>query len=63
MTLIQLLIFNQTPILEWYVGRCGSKNIYPKDMCQQTIGLCVQNVITILGSMVNINGDAHMATQ
>jgi hypothetical protein len=24
---------DQAPIFEWYVVRCGSKNIYHKDMC------------------------------
>ena len=37
-----------------YVGRCGSKNGYQKDMCLEDIGLCAQNMITMIGSIVNI---------
>ena len=45
-----------TPICEWDVVRCGSKNGYQKDiMWLEEIGLCAQNLITILGSMVNIS--------
>jgi hypothetical protein len=47
---------NQTPIFEWYVIRWGSKNAYWKDMCSKKIGLCGQNMITILGSIVNMIG-------
>ena len=30
---------DQTPIFEWYLVRCGSKNRYQKDMCIEEIGL------------------------
>ena len=30
---------NRTPIFEWHVVRCGSKNGHPKDMCFREIGL------------------------
>ena len=43
-----------TPIFEWYVVMCGSKNRHPKDTCLKEIGLCVQNELTILGLVVNI---------
>ena len=45
-----------TPIFEWYVVRCGSKNIYQKDTCLKEIRLLAQNIITILGSIANIIG-------
>lgn len=38
---------NQAPIFKWYVVRCGSTNIFQKDMCSKEIGLCAQNVKTI----------------
>ena len=34
--------------------RCGLKNIYQKDMCLKEIGLHAQNIVIILGSIVNI---------
>ena len=46
----------QTPIFEWYVVRCGSKNRYQNDLCLKEIGLHAQNMVTILGSTVNIIG-------
>jgi hypothetical protein len=47
---------NQTPMFECYVVWCGSKNRYQKDMNLTEIGQCAQNMITILGSMVNSIG-------
>ena len=44
-----------TPILEWYVIWCGSKNGYQKDMSLKEIGLRAQNMITILGSISQHN--------
>ena len=38
---------NLTPIFEWYVVRCGSKNGYQEDMCLEEIGLRAQIIITI----------------
>ena len=32
----------------------------PKDMCFKEIGLCPQNLITILGLIVNILGGTYM---
>ena len=47
----------RAPIFEWYVVWCGSKNGYQKGiMCLKGIGLCVKNLITILGSTYNIMG-------
>ena len=36
-----------TPIFEWYVVICDSKNRYETDMCLKEIGLRAQNMITI----------------
>ena len=32
----------RTPIFEWYVDWCGSKNGYQKGTCLKDIGLCAQ---------------------
>lgn len=40
---------NQTPIF----GRCRCKDGHQKDMCLWEIGLCVQNLSIILGSILN----------
>ena len=40
---------NERPIFEWCVVSCGSKNEHQKEMCLKEIGLCAQNVRTILG--------------
>lgn len=51
---------NQTPIPEWHVIRCSSKTHTKKDMHLKEIGMCSQNIsqnmLTILGSIVNIIG-------
>jgi hypothetical protein len=47
---------NQTPIFEWCVARVGSKNGCPKDMSFEEIRLHAQNMMTILGSTMNIIG-------
>ena len=54
---------NQTPTVEWYVVRCGSLERYQKDMCLKETGLHAQNMITILGSIVNIIGWTSMIIQ
>ena len=43
-----------TPIFEWYVVRCGSKNGHHNIMCLQEIGLCAQNMLSILDSTTNM---------
>jgi hypothetical protein len=53
---------NWTPIVEWCVVKCGSKNGYPKDMCLEKIGLCAQNSMAFLGSTINIIGGIYMTT-
>jgi len=45
---------NQTPTIEWYAVRYDSNNIYHIDTCLEEVGLCAQNMITILGSIVYI---------
>jgi hypothetical protein len=46
-----------TPILEWYVVKCGFKNGHQRDMCLKEIqGLHAQNMIIILRSIVNMIG-------
>ena len=35
---------------------CGSKNGHQKDMCLKEVGICAQNDLTILGSIISING-------
>ena len=45
---------NWTPLSEWYVVRCGFKNGHIKDTCLEEIGLRAQNLIIIMGSIVNI---------
>jgi hypothetical protein len=49
--------YNTVPMFECYVIWCGSKNIYQKDMCLKVSGLCAQNMITILDSIINIIGE------
>jgi hypothetical protein len=38
----------------WVKRRCGSKNLHPKDMCFKEIRLHAQNMLTIMGSIVNM---------
>ena len=49
-----------TPIFEWYMVMCESKNGHQKHMCLKQIGPCAQNMPTILGSMVNMIGGTYM---
>ena len=34
---------NWTPIFEWFVVSCGSKNMYEKDVCLQEIWIACSN--------------------
>ena len=57
-----------TPIFERCVVRFGSKNRHStglkKDiMCLKEIGSHAQNMLTILGSIVNIIGGIYMTTE
>ena len=51
-----VIYLNQRPIFYCYVVKCDFKNRYQKDMWAKEFGLCAQNVIIILGSIVNIIG-------
>ena len=54
---------NQTSIFKWYGIRCGSKNAYSKDTCLKEMGVPAQNVITILGSIVNVIVGTYMTIE
>ena len=47
---------NQTPIFEWHAVWYHSKNGYHEDTCQKATGMCAQNMITTLTSIVNLIG-------
>ena len=52
-----------TPIFEWQVVKCGCENGHHKGiMCLKEIGVRAQNMITILGPIVNTNlgGGTHV---
>ena len=44
---------NRTFTFVWYAVRCGFKNGYHRNMCLKKYGLHAQNMVTILGSLVN----------
>ena len=39
------------------MGSCGSKNGHQEGVCLKEIGLHAQNMLSILGSMVNMIGE------
>ena len=43
-----------TPIFEWNVDWCGSKNKHQNNICLKEMGRRAQNTLTILSSMVNM---------
>jgi hypothetical protein len=49
-----------TPIFEWCVVRCGSKNGNQKEMCLEEIGQRAQNMLSFLGFIFNIIWGTHM---
>ena len=54
----------RTPIFECLVVRCGSKNGYLKGIMRlKEIKLHVENMITILGSIVNVIGGTYMSIE
>ena len=53
-----LTYLNRTLIFE--LVRCGSKYGHQNNICSKDIGLCAQNLLTILGSFVNIIGGTYM---
>ena len=67
---ISVTYLSRTPIFEWYVFRCGSKNVYKinriflvlKKHLFKKIGLHAQNIIIILGTVVNHIGGTYMVT-
>ena len=55
-----IIYLNQTPIFEWSVIRRGFKNGYQKDnMCLKVIGLCTQNMLTIISLTINMMGRTY----
>ena len=48
-----------TLIFEWCVVRRESKNGHQKDMCLKEIELCVQNMLTIIGSIIDMIGGLY----
>ena len=50
------------PIFEGYVIGCGFKDGHWQDMCWKEIGLHAQNMLTIIGSIVNVIGVTYMTT-
>jgi hypothetical protein len=44
------------------VVTCGFKNGHQKDMCLQEIGLCVENMLTVLVSEVEVIRKTYMTT-
>lgn len=50
----------QISISKWCVGRCGSKNKHQEDMRFLNIVLHTQNVLAIIGSIVNTIGVNYM---
>jgi hypothetical protein len=53
---------DQTSIFEWFVVRCASWNGRHKDICLKEIGLCAHNMLTIMGSIINIIGGGTYVT-
>ena len=51
-----------TPLFEWYVVRCGSKNWHQNDLYLNETGMRAQNMLTILGSLINVIDGAYMTT-
>jgi len=49
-------------MFEWYVVRHGYKNGHLEDMCLEDVGLCLQNMQAILGSLVNMIGGTYTTT-
>ena len=46
-------LHNLTPIFKWYVARLVVKERHQKDMCYTGIEPCAQNMITIIGLILN----------
>ena len=52
-------LHNFTPIFEWYVARLVVKERHQKDMCYAGIEPCAQNMINIIGLMLNALGRVY----
>ena len=63
-----------TPVVETYAVRCGSENGHQIGMCIEKIGICAQNMITILDfnnkqnwggfvRLLNIHKNLHYADE
>ena len=50
------------PVFEWYVDlrSISKKNGHQKDICLEEIGLHAQNMLSILGSIVNTIEGGHI---
>lgn len=51
---ISVTYLESTSVFGWCMVGCGSKNGHQVDICLEETGLCVQNMLTILDSKVNI---------
>lgn len=59
-----VICIHQTPVIEWYVIRCGSKDGYAEDICKKRIGLCAQIITTFQESIhCNLLNITHVATK
>ena len=47
---------DRSPIFQWHVVRCGSKNGYQKDLYSKETGVCTSIMITMLGIIVKVIG-------
>jgi hypothetical protein len=54
---------NHTPIFEWHVVKYGFENKHHKDICCEEIEPCAQNMIIIMGPMVNIMEETYTTSQ
>ena len=52
----------RAPIVEWYVIRYEPKIGHQKDMCSKQIGLCAQNMLTIIAPIMNMIGGGGSGT-
>ena len=55
-------LLNQTPKCEWYMTMLLVMNVNQIDICYDEIGLCAQNIDTILGSRINTIGSTCVIT-
>ena len=54
------ICLNWTPIFEWCVVRCESKNKHQEVMCLIEIALHAQSLLVILGLIANMIGGTYM---